>query len=222
MNATIKSLIRKIVSPVPFADALVNHVAYFKDWIVWRWQRPNYPSGKHLHLHLGCGDVDHPGFVNIDARPRRHIHHVQGIGNLSNFANNSVDLLYGSHCLEHFSHLQTESVLREWHRVVRPGGIIRLSVPDFDLLLKIYQETGRDIRSITGPLMGGQDYQYNFHYTCFNYAEICRLLTTVGFKNPRRWIFGSEHFTSIPDHSGRPYTFSGIDFPVSLNVEATK
>lgn len=162
MNATIKSLIRKIVSPVPFADALVNHVAYFKDWIVWRWQRPNYPSGKRLHLHLGCGDVDYPGFVNIDARRRRHIHHVQGIGNLSNITDDFADQRYGSHRLEHSPHLPTKTVLLKGYRVPRRGSFIR------------------------------------------------------------RGIFGSDHFNSIPDYLWRPDTFSGIDLPIGLNVEAIK
>lgn len=191
------------------------------EWMRWRAMRPAHPPGE-LRLHLGCGDIDVPGFVNIDARPRAHVHHVQGIDSLSRFADGTASLIYGSHCLEHLSHLQVPKVLKEWQRVLRPGGVLRLSVPDFDLLVEMYLSTDRDMRSIILPLMGGQDYPFNFHFTCFNFEHLKALLIDAGFREVRRWEHGTEPYTSLPDWSGRPTTYQGRKYPVSLNVESVK
>ncbi len=191
-------------------------------WLRWRMTRPAYPSCNDIHLHLGCGDIDEPGFVNIDARPARHVHHVQGIAQLSRFSDNSVSLIYSSHCLEHVPHREVHAVLREWCRVLKPGGIVRLSVPDFDLLVDTYLDTGRDIRSVQMPLMGAQDYAYNFHYTCFSFDELSRRLVDAGFRTPRPWHPDTGPFTSLQDWSGRSMLFQGKEYPVSLNIEAEK
>lgn len=201
--------------------AVVEGLNGWYTWLRWRLTRPAYPSGE-IRLNLGCGDIDYPGFVNVDARPRKHIHHVQRIDKLGAFADNSVALIYTSHCLEHVSHRQVLDVLKEWHRVLRPGGIVRISVPDFDLLVDTYLDNSRDMLSMLLPLMGGQDYAFNFHYSCFNRAELSRLLLLAGFQSPQPWQHGSEHYTSLPDWSGQSITYNGKQYPVSLNLEAVK
>ena len=133
--------------------------------------RPAYPAHGAIWLHLGCGRTAKPGFVNIDALPWRNIHHVRSIGDLRIFPTASVEFIYLSHALEHFSHREIRSVLQEWHRVLRLEGKLCISVPDFDLLLAIYLETGRHMDDILQPLMGGQDCRYNFHCTAFNREE---------------------------------------------------
>jgi predicted SAM-dependent methyltransferase len=191
-------------------------------WIHWRAKRPPYPIVKDIRLHLGCGDIDYPGFVNIDARPQNHVHHVQRIDELSKFVDNSVTLIYGSHCLEHISHKRVVEVLKEWHRALKPSGVLRVSVPDFDLLLDIYLQNNRDMQSIILPLMGEQDYSFNFHYTAFTFGDLSRLFSEAGFRESRRWQNGTEQFTSLPDWSGRFINVNGRDYPVSLNMEAIK
>ena len=92
---------------------------------------PEVDNGK-MYLHLGCGNINKENFINIDGFPYSHVHYVQSLDKLSNFDDDSVDLIYACHCLEHFRYSQTELVLREWYRVLENGGILRLSVPDFD------------------------------------------------------------------------------------------
>jgi predicted SAM-dependent methyltransferase len=188
----------------------------------WELSKPPYPSKQDMRLHLGCGDIDFPGFVNIDARPRSYVHHVRDVSDLRIFRNDSVDLIYASHCLEHVPHRKLLDTLAEWHRVLRPKGTLRLSVPDFDLLLSIYAASDRDMTSILLPLMGHQDHHYNFHYTCFNAGSLTQLLYEAGFQEVRQWIVGTEPFTSIPDWSARTIEFNGRRFPVSLNLEGIK
>jgi hypothetical protein len=58
--------------------------------LFWRPLIPKLKNGE-IRLHLGCGKINHPGFVNIDAIPRRHVHYVQPGTKLRNFKNDAVD-----------------------------------------------------------------------------------------------------------------------------------
>lgn len=48
-----------------------------------------------------------------------------------NLPDNYADIVYNSECLEHFPYKETRNVLKEWCRIVKPGGMIRVEVPDF-------------------------------------------------------------------------------------------
>lgn len=198
--ATIGCQINRILRPIPY---------------------PNLQDGA-IYLHLGCGDINHPKFVNIDGRPAPHIHYVQSLDNLSQFGNESVDLIYASHCLEHFPHAKVSEVLEEWHRVLKTGGILRLSVPDFDRLLLAYQESAQDIYSILSGVMGGQDYAYNFHMTIFNQAFLCSLLKETGFYRIEEWLPGQDELTVFDDFSTCEFEIKEKKIPISLNLQATK
>jgi len=175
-----------------------------------------------LNLHLGCGIVNSPGFVNVDAMPMSHIHCVQPVDRLPRFRSGSADLIYASHVLEHISHRETLNVLREWCRVLKPGGVLRLAVPDFDVIARLYQDGGNDVAVIEGVLLGGQDYAYNFHMAVFTEQSLSRLLMEAGLTKVRRWTYGETPMTSLNDHSSLVLTHRGQSYPISLNIEAVK
>lgn len=121
-----------------------------------------------LVLNLGCGHKasESPNVVNIDwsisLRVRKNPllrqlaplffrgkrwEHFKNLPNnivvhdLSKgipFKDHSVDVVYHSHLLEHLDPPIAEKFTREIHRVLRPGGIIRIVVPDFELLCRLY------------------------------------------------------------------------------------
>ncbi|HAG81035.1 MAG TPA: hypothetical protein DCL61_07650 [Cyanobacteria bacterium UBA12227] len=175
-----------------------------------------------VNLHLGCGSVNHPKFINIDGLPASHIHYIRAIDNLSPFKNNSVNLIYACHCLEHFPYAKVPKVLAEWFRVLKPSGVLRLSVPDFDLLLDVYSKNGNDLNSISGALMGGQNYKFNFHMAVFNRISLEEHLRSAGFKEVQEWTPGSSDLTTFEDWSDRKIFINGQYYPVSLNIEAMK
>lgn len=205
-------------------NASLLHLRSFVGRLRRLFHRPALPQveGNAVYLHLGCGPIDHPKFINIDLTSARHIHYIRSVDNLSPFKDCSVDLIYASHCLEHFSFHVVQAVLQEWHRVLRFDGILRLSVPDFDVLLNIYHESNSDINSIISPLMGGQDYMYNYHKTIFNAASLEALLASAGFHSVNRWLPGSSELTTFDDWSARHIVVNGKEYPISLNIEAIK
>jgi predicted SAM-dependent methyltransferase len=186
--------------------------------------KPPFPILENggINLHLGCGSVAHPKFVNIDLLPAPHVHYVRSIDDLSPFKDSTVSLIHASHCLEHFPHGKVSDVLKEWCRVLKKGGILRLSVPNFDVLLDIYNENGKDIDLIMSMLMGYQNYKYNYHKIVFTNASLSSLLRDVGFKEIREWQPGSCELTSFDDWSARKVTICGKDYSISLNIEAVK
>ncbi|MBK4728693.1 methyltransferase domain-containing protein [Oxynema sp. CENA135] len=184
--------------------------------------RPPFPQCKEINLHLGCGKIDLPNFINIDGLPGKHIHYIRSLDDLRPFKDNTIDLVYASHCLEHFSHKQTSRILAEWFRVLKNDGILRISVPDFELLLNIYRENENNLNTILDPLMGGQDYKFNFHMTAFNYSSLELLLKKSGFRQVQKWQPESCEFTTFDDWSNRKVLVNEKYYPVSLNVQAIK
>jgi predicted SAM-dependent methyltransferase len=197
-------------------------------WTWWRLKRlivrpalPRNPDGK-VYLHLGCGRVNDPRFVNIDALPWPHVHYLGGVERLPMFGNDSADFIYLSHCLEHISFREVPKVLREWHRVLRPGGRLRLSVPDFDLLIAMYQGSGCQVEPVEPPLLGGQSDAYDFHKSLYNRARLEGLLQAAGFTETREWQPDADEFSRFDDWSRKSLTVDGKKYPVSLNLEGTK
>lgn len=178
---------------------------------------------KEIKLHIGCGKRYIPGFVHIDLADYPHIDYKSDVSDLSMFEDNSADLIYACHVLEHFKRYETERVLTEMYRVLKPGGILRVAVPDFEAIVTVYEKY-RDMELIKGLLYGGQDYEYNFHYVAFDFKYLEKLLTKVGFKNIHRYEWRKTIHKDYDDFSQAyiPHMDKEHGILVSLNVEAEK
>lgn len=176
-----------------------------------------------MKLHLGCGPRHIPGFIHIDAIEYPHVDHVATIDNLSFIGNDSVELIYTCHVLEHFRRKDVARVVREWWRVLTPGGKLRVSVPDFARLCDVYQKS-QDINQVIGPIFGRQDYLYNIHYNVFDETSLRALLTDCGYSDVRRYDWRDTEHADIDDYSQAyvPHMDKDRGVLISLNVEATK
>lgn len=176
-----------------------------------------------MKLHLGCGKRHIPGFMHIDAIDYPHVDHVSTIDNLSFIAENSVDLIYNCHVLEHFKRRDVPKVLSEWYRVLKPGGTLRTSVPDFDSLCSLYQKNKR-IEEVIGPLFGRQDYLYNIHYNVFDCMSLTKALENAGFESIHRYNWRDTEHAHIDDYSQAyfPHMDKESGMLLSLNIECKK
>lgn len=173
-----------------------------------------------MKLHLGCGKRYIPGFVHVDAIDYPHVDHVTTIDNLSFIPDRSVDLIYNCHVLEHFKRRDVGRVLNEWARVLKPGGTLRISVPDFAKLCEVYQRYGK-LDLVVGALFGRQDYLYNIHYNVFDFASLAHFLEQAGFVNVRRYDWRRTEHADVDDFSQAyiPHMDKEHGTLISLNVE---
>jgi len=178
---------------------------------------------ENIKLHLGCGEKFIPGFVHIDIRKFPHIDYVSSVDKLDMFKNNSVDLIYACHLLEHFRRNQIEGVLKEWYRVLKPNGILRLAVPDFEKIVEVYLKY-KDLKLILGPLFGRQDYPENTHYVTFDFLTLSKILKKIGFKKIYRYDWQNTIHKDYDDYSQSyiPHMDKKHGILISLNIEAIK
>lgn len=183
-----------------------------------------------LYLHLGCGKRNIPGFVNVDLADYKHVHYKRPSDDLSVFENNSVDLIYASHLFEYFDRFQAKKVLKEWRRVLRKEGILRLAVPDFEAIVKVYLKYGKDLAhlGILGPLYGrwpipGTN-KIVYHKTAYDFNSLKKLLEENGFKNIRKYDWQNTIHKDYDDHSQAyvPHMDKEKGILMSLNIECNK
>ena len=176
-----------------------------------------------MKLHLGCGKRFIPGFVHIDAVDYPHVDHVATIDNLSFIQTDSIDLIYNCHVLEHFKRRDVDRVLREWQRVIKPGGTLRVSVPDFSKLCEVYQRQNQ-LELVIGALFGRQDYLYNIHYNVFDFTSLSHSLEQAGFVEVRRYDWRRTEHADMDDFSQAyiPHMDKEHGTLISLNVECDK
>lgn len=140
-----------------------------------------------MKLHIGCGEKNLPGYKHFDIRKLDdHIDYVGNADDLSQFEDNSIDEIYACHLLEHFGRNEVDMVLKEWHRVIKPDGILRIAVPDFEAITDEYKQN-HDLAKLLGLLYGGQNYEYNFHYCTFDFKNLKSRLEKVGFEDVQRY-----------------------------------
>ena len=179
-----------------------------------------------MKLHLGCGNKYIPGFFHVDVLPMSHVDHVGSAERLDFVADNSVDLIYACHILEHYGRHEIQSVLSEWYRVLRPEGILRLAVPDFAAVCHMYDSEGlRDGYSgLVGLVCGGQRNCVDFHKAIFDEPLLSGLLKSAGFRQVRKWDWRITEHASIDDYSQAyiPHLDKENGALMSLNLEGVK
>ena len=85
-----------------------------------------------IKVHLGCGHIRLPGYVNVDIMPAKAADLIADLQQLP-FEAGSVDLVYSCAAIEHLGRREWVGALREWARVLKPGATLRLSTADFAL-----------------------------------------------------------------------------------------
>jgi ubiquinone/menaquinone biosynthesis C-methylase UbiE len=179
-----------------------------------------------LKLHVGCGKRHIPGFVHVDRVEFPHVDHVRDIRDLSIFADGSADLVYACQVIEYFDREEVGAVLREWRRVLAPSGVLRLSVPDFAVITRLYA-AGLPLEWFLGTLYGkiadgagGSIY----HRTTYDEPSLRRVLTDAGFDYVERWDWRATEHASVDDFSQAYFPHMEKDRGVlwNLNMQARR
>lgn len=152
-----------------------------------------------MKLDLGAGPISPEGFTPLGNVNGTVIYPLP-------YPDNSIDEIRASHVLEHFPHSEVAAVLADWMRALKPGGTLRVAVPDFGDIAQRYVE-GQNINTL-GYVMGGQTDAADYHKALFDEHSLKQALAAAGLMLIRRW--NSE----LPDDCAA--------LPISLNLGGTK
>jgi SAM-dependent methyltransferase len=103
-------------------------------------------------LNIGCGHRHHPAWVNLDMRASAPGVIEHDLRAPLPFPDGTFDLVYHSHTLEHLDRAEGERLLRECFRVLAPGGVVRIVVPDLEQIARAYLAALEEVAQSASPL----------------------------------------------------------------------
>ncbi len=199
-----------------------------------------------LKLNIGCGPIQPPGWVNVDGSnrawlasklpwldgllvwigifPATEFNRQTFFANLARrwpWRNESVDAIYGGEVLEHFTYQQGQRLLEECCRILKPGGVLRLRVPDNALFWENYLNEFHATRQ-KPPSQWTLDHT---RWIEMFFREICvrpRLLRSVGHYH--KWMYDEVSLTKalqqarFTEVQAMAFRQSRIDDIVSVEV----
>jgi hypothetical protein len=154
-----------------------------------------------MKLNLGSGDCPLDGYENLDAKTGDSLFPLlkyQRDGQSSSIVDRGVDEVRASHVLEHFSHHQTLDVLKEWARVLKPGGWLKIAVPDFDWISTHRFKSDDPLSLLEAYLFGGQVDENDYHKALFTNKKLYEMLQSVGLTNIQTWTSEIKDCASLP------------------------
>ncbi len=169
-------------------------------------------------LHIG-GQGKADGWEVLNAVPGPSVDHVCNANDLSQFSDNTFAEIYASHIVEHLDYKEELiKTLKEWNRVLEPGGKIFISVPDLDVLSElILKKDELDINQrflVMRMIFGGHMDEYDYHVVGLNEEFLAYFLNESGYVNITR----VKEFGLFEDTSSM--MFNGV--LISLNLIAEK
>jgi len=159
-----------------------------------------------IKLHIGCGSRNWPGWINIDRQNLPHIKH-HSVTKLP-FKDATVSLIYSSHLIAYFDQKEIIPILKEWNRVLKVGGTLRISTPDWQVMRKFD-------KPLLGPIFGKMSEPPIYHKTVYDEVGLHLLLDHIGFTHIRRYDHRLTEHAQFDDHSAAYHKGQLI----SLNIE---
>lgn len=187
------------------------------------------PPRKNGILHLGCGELYKEGYCNADFFPFNFVRRL--VGRKPKPVDWGLDLRYPlkcpdgffrgvfcEHTLEHIDVWHGMQLLSELHRVLEPGGRVRLSVPDLEHYVRYYngELPNKGFRQWQIPAEAIWSLTQNWgHQSVYDFQLLAKLLERVGFTDITRaeYLKGCDE-ALILDHRSRAWE--------SLYVEAVR
>jgi predicted SAM-dependent methyltransferase len=141
-----------------------------------------------LKLHIG-GQVRRDGWTVVDIQAGATTDIVADCVDLGAIADGAASEIYASHVLEHLGYAEVPRALAEWHRVLEPGGLVRISVPDLAKLgaTLAHPKLPPDVREwVIATIYGGQMDAHDFHRMGFTVESLTLYLRNAGFDRVMR------------------------------------
>ena len=153
---------------------------------------PELPERGNLRLHLGCGEVYLPGYVNIDLPPEEHtvmrsvkVDMCADITRLQ-FPEGSIAEIRLHHVFEHFDRPTALRLLMQWYRWLEEGGGLIIEVPDFEQSARQISSKGLSTQQkmvVLRHIFGSHEAEWAFHRDGWYRDKFDLVLHALGFSN---------------------------------------
>jgi len=182
-----------------------------------RLMNPRAPTSEApLRLHIG-GEIAHPEWKIFNIHPGPVVDYAGHCADLSRFTDGSISEIYASHVLEHLRFKdELPAALREFYRVLQPGAMLRVSVPDLHTLCRLFLDPELSTLQrfqVMQMMFGGQTNDADTHYVGLDENFLGGYLSDAGFTGITR----VDAFNLFDDTSAMRYKL-----PISLNMTARK
>lgn len=178
----------------------------------WRfalWWKNRRPSGP-LRLHVGCGGRGLDGWFNVDLEPQPGVDLVVDVRKGMPFQ--GVDRVFAEHFLEHLTADEGLSFLGEVHRVLDPGGRVRLTTPNLDWVVSTHTDALATNRAFYG--WG--------HRFIWDRELLQEALESAGFTDVRWYRYGESDDSAFAGLEGHDRAEDAAEQEHVLVVEATR
>tara|TARA_A100001015_G_scaffold53835_1_gene59071 strand:- start:3167 stop:3964 length:798 start_codon:yes stop_codon:yes gene_type:complete len=105
-------------------------------------------------INIGAGNQCYIGWIGIDQLNGSFLNETS----ILNYKNSSINAVYSSHFFEHVNNKTFENIIREIYRVLKPGGIFRIVIPDFEKIHDSLVNQNTDFFKKTG-FMGRDEWE---------------------------------------------------------------
>jgi predicted SAM-dependent methyltransferase len=135
-----------------------------------------------MKLHLGCGEKILEGYTNIDLyNPKAEV--KADIAKLP-YDENSADEIYNCHVIEHSDYFEAMEWIKEWKRVLKPGGSLVMETPDLTLLCQKYMASSVNDRVKLYPTFFAKAWlPGEVHKFLYSKEQMVWTLYTLGFED---------------------------------------
>ncbi len=179
-----------------------------------------------MKLQIGCGKNKLEEYTTIDKDANVYPSFIAEADNLYMFDDRCIDIIYASHIFEYYDWHDAENiVLPEWRRILKEDGILRIAVPDFEQMIRLYN-TGIDLSFFIGPLYGRwkNDSETIYHKTVYDYKTLSGMLDRCGFYSIKKWDWREIHPKDFDDYSKSyiPHMEFEKGVLISLNIECKR
>lgn len=189
-------------------------------------------------LHLGCGDHELPEWLNTDLNPKGGDTAYLNVLLPFPFPGDAFDFVFSEHMIEHLSYEQGQMMLRECHRVMKPGGRIRIVTPDLKFLTGMHGRPKNEVQRryvewasrkwLSEDVRDLEAFTINHfvrawgHQFIYDEASLSHALRQVGFHDIETAAIGESStvdLSGLENESRMPEGFLRLE---SLTIEGVK
>lgn len=175
----------------------------------WQWLAAGrFASRSPLRINLGCGTLPLEGWVNVDLAGLP-VDLVWDIRQPLPFQSGSVDAIFHEHVMEHIDPIHGYRLIQECYRLLKPGGVLRIVMPDASKYIHSYVDPDHAFikqwrpKKITPMLALHSEFYHFGHRALYDYQTLELFCCTAGFQTVEQRQFGESRLTPCPDSAWR-------------------